>query len=185
MANLTDFISTVKRNGFNSGNRYEVLLSRTIPGSSLGSGAGTLLSQYAESVSLPGRSFSTSDIKFGTGFTQKMPYNSIFDDVSVTWRMDEAMGIKDYFDRWQNIIHNKDSGYMGFYENYKSDMTISVLNKNNQQVYRCQLFDVYPLSVAAVELSHGSVNEIAKLQVTFAYKTWSSFSGGGGQASVF
>ena len=165
---ITDFIATVAQRGFNPGNRYSINVARQLSGGV----PANVLSQYCENVSLPGRSFATSDVKFGTGFTQKMPYNTIYDDVSMTFRIDEAMGIKSYFDAWQNIIHNKNTGYMSYYDSYKSDIDIVVYNRQDAEVHRCKLMDAYPISVASTDLSHATQNEILKLTVTFAYKLW-------------
>jgi len=149
---------------FNYGNRFLVKIG----------GAGELFSAYCEQASLPGRSFATSDVKFGTGFTQKMPYNSIFDDVSMTFKLDSGMRIKKFFDAWQNKIHNKGTGYMEYYDNYKEQVMIEVYNRQDEVVYTCTIFDAYPISVASTDMSHSTQNEILKLNVTFAYKTWGS-----------
>jgi hypothetical protein len=168
MTTIKDFKAAISSHGFNAGNRFDVMIfTRAVS-------MPRFLSQYVESVSLPGRSFSTSDIKVGTGFTQKRPYNSVFDDVTMTIRLDEDLLIKKYFDDWQNVMHNKGTGYMSYLDEYKSSIEIRVFDKSNSVIYTCKLFEAYPISVAALDMNHSTQNDIAKLSVTFAYKTWGS-----------
>ena len=171
MASIEEIKGQISTFDFNYGNRFDVQISSparyTAPPTMLGS--------YIESVSLPGRSFATSDIKVGTGFTQKRPYNSIFDDVVISVRMDKGLELKKYFDGWQNLIHNKGTGYMEYLDNYKAQMNIMVYDRSDSLVYQCQVLDCYPIAIAALDFNHSTQNDIAKLSVTFAYKTWGSF----------
>jgi len=166
--------SQISRWDFNYGNRFDVAISS--PARYLN--MPNFLPQYVESVTLPGRSFATSDIKIGTGFTQKRPYNTIFEDVTMTIRMDSGLLLKEWFDGWQNLIHNKGTGYMSYIDEYKSQITINVYNRKNEKVHTCVLIDAYPINVASLDVNHSTQNDIAKLSVTFAYKTWGTAGGG-------
>lgn len=165
---ISDFVALANRIGFNPGNRYTVFISPRA-----GSFAGLdnrLLSFYCDSATLPGRSFSTSDIKFGIGLTKKMPYNSIYEDLSMTFKLDASMQIKKFFDGWQEKIHNGNTGYMSYQDTYSSDISISVMDKSDRQVYSITCYNAYPISTSQVDLAHATTNEIAKLSVTFAYE---------------
>lgn len=164
--------SQINRWDFNYGNRFDVQIGNIRKYGRMPN----FLPQYVESVQLPGRSFATSDIKFGTGFTQKRPYNTIFDDITMVVRLDSGMFLKSWFDGWQNLIHNKGTGYMEYLDSYKADMTINVYNRQNENVFSCIVLEAYPISMAAIDVNHSTQNDIAKLSVTFAYKTWGSES---------
>jgi hypothetical protein len=166
--------SQINRWDFNYGNRFDVQIGNIRKYGNMPN----FLPQYVESVQLPGRSFATSDIKFGTGFTQKRPYNTIFDDITMVVRLDSGMFLKSWFDGWQNLIHNKGTGYMEYLDSYKADMRINVYNRQNENVFSCIVLEAYPISIASIDVNHSSQNDIAKLSVTFAYKTWGSESSG-------
>lgn len=173
MAKIEDIKSQINRWDFNYGNRFDVVISEPARYTRMPN----YLPQYVESVTLPGRSFATSDIKFGTGFTQKRPYNTIFEDVTMVIRIDKDMFIKEWFDGWTNLIHNKGTGYMSYMDEYKSQIEINVYDRANRKVHTCILIDAYPINIASLDMNHASQNEIAKLSVTFAYKTWGTPQG--------
>ena len=74
MSSITDIVSSISKMGLASPNRFRVFIQGPVNPSSFGINQRDF-SNYVESVNLPGRSFTTSDIKFGTGLTKKMPYN--------------------------------------------------------------------------------------------------------------
>jgi hypothetical protein len=176
MSNINEMVASINKMGLASPNRFRVFIAGPVNPTQFGLGARDF-SNYVESVNLPGRSFTTSDIKFGTGFTKKMPYNSVFEDLQITMKVDEDSRIKAFFDAWQRKIHNNDTGFMEYQDNYKCQIKIYVYSKSDSVPYIVTVEDAYPVNVNSIELSHATRDDYQKVTVSFAYKLWSSTTG--------
>ena len=61
---------------------------------------------------------------------------------------------------------------MNYYEHYVRDMIIRQLDEQDNPVYACRVFEVYPSSVESISLSSDSRSAFSELNVTFAFRFW-------------
>ena len=63
------------------------------------------LNYRCESANLPGRSLATTEQKIGSNPVEKYPYLTTFNDMQLTFMVDDDMSQKVFFDAWLNFIN--------------------------------------------------------------------------------
>jgi hypothetical protein len=121
-----------------------------------------------ETCSLPGRQIQTFE---HTYFRQqiKVAESFINEDVSFTFNLTSDYFIKDIFDRWTNLIIDRNSYKKNYDSVYKRDVGIYQNDVKNKNVYGIKLINAFPISVQAIELD-SSAGEIQKVTVDFTYE---------------
>ena len=134
-----------------------------------------LVSSLCESASLPGISVSTGE---GGKTTQsiKYPYSWINDDVTLTFYVTNDFYIKNLWDTWIRRVVDTKNGKIGYKKYFKSDVVISVLNLDHNEVYQCTLEDAYPIGIDAIPLSNTEENGLMRLSVTLTYTNFTTKS---------
>ena len=126
------------------------------------------LNILCDSCSLPGRQMQT----FETNYTRqqvKVAQSFINEDVSFTFNLTNDMFIKRMFDKWTNMIIDRNTFKKNYDSAYKRDVGIFQNNVKNQRVYGVKLINAFPVSVQAVELN-STEGEIQKMTVEFTYE---------------
>jgi hypothetical protein len=193
--NIAEFKANISQSGILQNNKFSVFFP-IIPRVLLSTFTNTLDPQFtidstknlqfrAESASIPGISIQTADVRvLGTGITQKMPFNAVFPDISVTFLADSKDDVYKYFYSWMNNIVDF-GGTFNFlsgstYEiNYKSDyacdLYIFVYDNQGNLVKQVVLKDAFPDSITEIPLDWNDNNKAMKFTVKFAYREWSVF----------
>jgi len=136
------------------------------------------ISLLCETVSLPGRSISTTEY-FTSLKAKKMAYGYINEDINMTFLLTGDYYIKNVLDKWINKIVNYDRHTINYKDDYVSEIEIQQLNDMNVPTYSVKLLKAFPINVAAVELSNSSENSIARVSVTFTYDDWTEVTSAG------
>ena len=112
--------------------------------------------------------------------------------------LDSELQERSIFEAWQNLIINERTFNANFYDEYIGRIFIYPLHENRLEAspsrtqfpatnaaagpmarlslagYFCEMIEVYPKTIGAVELSYGANNQFAKQSVTFNYRYWES-----------
>ena len=180
MSSLNNFIANIKTEGLAKSNRFVAKIS--IPGVLNGTFQSNTLRKlelYCEAVQLPGMSVSTQQARTFGEF-REMPYERLYENVSLTFLIDNSFDIKMFFDTWINSIQNPETRSFAFYNDYISDIEINVLNSVNEAKYYTTLYECYPKSISAIQLDYNS-KDIIKFQVSINYRYWKSGTFGSSQ----
>jgi hypothetical protein len=124
----------------------------------------------AHQASLPGFQHMTSENR-NFGELTEMPYGIIYPPVQMAFYLDNTMTVKHFFDAWTNQIFNRSTRMSGYYNTYVRDITITLLDKRDRNIYTVTLIEAYPKDIQEVQLSYDN-KEIMSLNVTFNYKYW-------------
>jgi hypothetical protein len=130
----------------------------------------------AESVTIPGRAFTTSDRRIGVK-TTKVPYGIMTDDtVKMTFLLTNDYYIWKYFKSWMDLIAPPSDDIteikMNYKNNYTTDIQIQQIASGDfVPAYSISLANAYPMSLDAVELSNGS-DDYLRCTVSMAYDNW-------------
>jgi hypothetical protein len=129
------------------------------------------LSILCDSVTMPGRQISTTDLT-NNMLSIKMPYNYINDDVTMSFHITNDHYMKKFFENWTGRIFDKKKMTMKYRSSYATDIIIQQLDQRDVPVYTCVLKNAYPVTVSSYDLSNESQNGISKINVTFTYEDW-------------
>lgn len=168
MSTIDILKSTIsRRNGLARSNRFNIFM---LPPEEAFSDRKNLrdISILCESCSLPGRQIQTFEHAY---FRQqiKVAESFINEDVSFTFNLTSDYFIKEIFDRWTNLIIDRNSFKKNYDSVYKRDVGIYQQDIENKNVYGVKLINAFPISVQSIDLN-SSDGEIQKMTVIFTYE---------------
>lgn len=138
-------------------------------------GVARTLSLRCESTTLPSRTFSTLEQKFGSNPVEKYPYMSNYNDVEMTFIVSGNMEEKIFFDAWMEYINPTYKYDFRYKSDYISTLKINQYDERNNLTYSVNLIDAYPIAVNQLDLNWGST-DYHKLTVVFANSYWQNNS---------
>ena len=132
------------------------------------------LTYRCENANLPGRTLATTEQKT-YGPVEKHPYLSTYNDIDLTFIVDDDMQQKVFFDAWLNYINPTYNYNMRYKENYATTLTINQYGVSNENTYTVSLFDAYPISINQLDLDWNG-DGYHKITVSFAYTYWKNLT---------
>ena len=163
---ITNFIGQIKSKRLARTNRYRVRIPFPTT-----DGRGVQLAElFCEAVTLPGVTIATTAERF-YGEKREMPYERMFDPVTMNFYVDTEMTVKRSFDSWLNYIINPSSRAVQYYNSYTRNIQIYVDTVDEKTPYMLTLYEAYPKSIGTIQMGYES-REIMKLSVTLEYRYW-------------
>ena len=132
------------------------------------------LKYRCENAQLPGRTFATTEQET-YGPIEKFPYLTSYNDIDLTFIIEDDMNQKVFFDAWLNYINPQYNNNFRYKSDYSTVITINQYDVTNELSYSVDLIDAYPISMNQMDLSWGD-DGYHKLSVTFAYTYWKNNS---------
>ena len=132
------------------------------------------LTYRCEAANLPGRTMATTEQKT-YGPIEKFPYLMTYNDMDLTFLIDDDMKQKYLFDGWLDLINPYLNNNYGYKEEYATTITVNQYDVTNKLSYSVDLIDAYPISVNQMDLDWSNEG-LHKLTVTFAYTYWKNDS---------
>ena len=175
MASLNQFIASIKSEGLMRNSRFAVTFNS--PRSMQGGGAATDLRKillYCDNVNLPGMTLETTQAKT-FGEYREMPFNKLFDNINMSFYVDNSMHVKRMFDSWMGAIQNPQTRTFNYYKDYTTDITIQVFDIADKSRYEVMLYQCYPKTINPITLDYAD-KEVMKMTVSMNYKYWISSS---------
>ena len=166
MALLNDFIATVKNNGMMRNSRYSVIFPNA--------DKTNLVGLYCDQFTLPGLNISTQPC-LTYGETREMPYQKLYNNITVSFYVDADMKVKQFFDDWINQIQNPADRTFKYYDDYTHKVQVDVEDLENNTKYSMFLHECYPKTIQDIQLDYNS-KDIMKMQVTLSYRYWETIS---------
>jgi hypothetical protein len=174
MSDLKTFISKVKTEGIAKTNKFAVEFSLPL---GMNSGARSYYDSklqnillFCDTAQLPGVNISTVPNRT-FGELRETPYEKLFDGLPLTFYVDNSLVVKSLFDEWTNVIQNGNNRLFSYYNEYVTDILVTVLDNKGQPRYKMMMYEAYPKTVSPIQLSYDS-KEIMKLNVNFVFKYW-------------
>ena len=169
------FSSRIAANGLASPNKFEVIFKR-IPGA--GQNDLTQLSLMCDQVSLAGRDVqAVLDLQYG--IRRQVAYNApAYTPLSVSFLCTDQMLEKTILDKWNNLIVPVQRGFhVEYYDKYIGELDVYVLDRSGKKrTYHMHYHEVYPKTITAVELNHGTTNATVRVTAEIQYAFWTTNS---------
>ena len=164
------FIANVKTRGLARPNRFQVNIA--FPGGIALPYTSVLSNLFCEVAALPGYTVATMPHRT-IGEPREIPYEPMYDPVTLTFYMDSSYEIKDAFETWMSYIIDPVTKSHGYYSKYTSTILITAENVDRSVPYQVTLFEAYPKSMQSVTLDQNS-REVMRLSIGLSYKYWRS-----------
>lgn len=168
---LTSFIGNVK-NGLAKNTHYDVFFStpRVVSSSLYDYATLEKIMMFCEQTQLPGMNMATTAIRT-YGEVREMPYEKMFEPVTMTFYVDKEMKVKLFFDEWLSNIQNPFTRTFAYYEDYISNIDVIVYDTQLNSRYKVSMYEAYPKSISAIQMDYNN-KDVMRIQVTFQYKYW-------------
>ena len=170
---LNEFISKVKSTGLAKTNRYRVTIATPALMTGL-MNSGRLITLFCESTSLPGQVIATTEQRI-MGETREFPYKKNYDNIPMSFYIDNNFEVKAFFDNWLNSVSNTQNKITSYYKDYIAPtVLIEVLPMDSEvSTYSITLHEAYPKGISPIQLSADS-RDIAKIGVSLNYKYYTT-----------
>jgi hypothetical protein len=181
--NPNDFLSHINgNNGLSKPSKFEVQITIPLPLVTATdvriANFGELsrsLSLQCESAELPGKNLVTDDVKI-YGPTFKLPYQTQYNDISLTFLCSGNFYERSLFDSWLNLIMPTDTNNLRFPKGsnitgsngYLTEVLIKQYVDVGNEIYNVTLIDAFPIAIQAQTLNW-SDDGFHRLTVTFSY----------------
>jgi len=181
--NVADFSSKISGHGLASPNKFEVDFTH-IPGQN-DRGAREQLSLMCDQCSLAGRDVqAVLDLQYG--IRRQVVYNApAYTPLSLSFICTDNMNEKRILDKWNNkCVNTTGNFHVAYYNDYIGHLDVYVLDRSGKhRTYHMHYHEVYPKTVTAVELNHGTTNSALRVtaEIQYAYWTTSDIYAPGGQ----
>jgi len=134
------------------------------------------LNYSIESTAMPGRSVSTATYKI-QGPKREMPYELLYNnEIQMVFRLGEDMLEKLIFEDWINRVAPYSNGFINYYDTFVQELSISQLDRSDNEVMKVTLHEVYPKVITDLDLSGMKTDESQSVSVSLAYRDYSIVS---------
>ena len=135
------------------------------------------LTYLCEIAEMPGRGFMNVDVRY-YGPNQKLPYNTQYEDITLTFLCRNEGIERQFFDDWLSTINPVHTFDFSYRDEYSVDIDIfhyTDVDENDEGVptpkYNITLKDAYPLLINPQAMTWGD-DQFLRLSVTFTYTKW-------------
>ena len=172
MNTLKEFISYVK-SGVAKNNKFLVAIH--LPESLAGMREINMrrVILFCDQTSIPGTSFASAPIR-SYGETREVPYERLYEQVTLGFYVDADMTVKYLFDKWIELIQNPTSRDYSYPQQYRcNSIEIRVGNNEEEMAYNTTLYNCFPKAIAPIQLDYAG-KEVMKMNITISYEYYTT-----------
>ena len=174
---VNTFSSRIAKKGLASPNKFEVVFTH-IPGARNSGDDEMQLNLMCDQVSLAGRDVQAIlDLQYGV--RRQVVYNApAYTPLSLSFLCTDKMDEKRILDEWNNKCVPVEGGFhVAYYDDYVGHLDVYVLDRSGKKrTYHMHYHEVYPKTVTAVEMNHGTTNATMRVTAEIQYAFWTTNS---------
>ena len=134
---------------------------------------GRQIDLHCDSISMPGHDLQVQSVQHGSAPARDMVQSHDYaGNISASFYLDSHLRERHFFEMWMKMAVNVHTHKANYYDDYIGSMEIFQLDGNNQVTYAIKATEVYPATIGGIEYSYANANQIAKMNVGFAYRQW-------------
>jgi len=171
-SNINEMIESIRRSGVAYSNRYELMFG--IPNMFPTGNPAELknLTVRCDSVTVPGRGFSTTPYRF-YGPARNMPYEPIYSgEINISVILSADLRERKFFEDWMNFVCSRDNFKFGYYDDYITDLEITVFSKDEIPTHRFFVEEVYPKSIGDLQMGYDKDNDYLRQDITLSFRKY-------------
>tara|TARA_Y100001951_G_scaffold35412_1_gene27954 strand:- start:658 stop:1224 length:567 start_codon:yes stop_codon:yes gene_type:complete len=169
---VSKFSSSISKTGLASPNKFEMVFKR-IP---WGQGEAKQMNLMCDQATLAGRDVQAIlDLQYG--IRRQVVYNApTYTPLSLSFLCSDQMTEKRVLDRWNDLCVGVRKNFnVGYYDDYIGELDVYVLDRSGKhRTYHMHYHEIYPKTVAAVELNHSTTNATLRITASFEYAYWTT-----------
>jgi hypothetical protein len=131
-----------------------------------------------EAAELPGRGFLSLDVRY-YGPNQKLPYQTQYEDTTMTFLCRSESFERQFFDDWMELINPSNTYDFNYRSDYETTIEIIQLaefgesdsSRAPKETYKITLYNAYPTLVNPQPVTWAD-DQVQRLAVTFTYHKW-------------
>lgn len=162
-----NFLAAIKTSGLATQNRFWVGFA---PPKVMGKSAESVL-LYCKSASVPGVNIASSPERL-TGEVREIPYDRNYGAANLAFWNRADFDTRNYFERWIDGIQDPQTRELAYFDDYRTDVKITVLDKMDKPRYEVTLFDAHPKNIGMLSLDNETPGAMT-FDVTFDYQRYS------------
>ena len=132
------------------------------------------LALQCETAELPGKSILTTEVKI-YGPTFKVPYQTQYDEITLTFMCTNEFYERKLFDRWLECIMPSDTNNLRFAKDdetrYMTNIKVVQYDDFIRQIYAIELIDAFPIGIAP-QTVNWSDDGFHRVSIRFAYQKY-------------
>ena len=130
-------------------------------------------------VTMPGKNIRTVTNENVYGPTYEMAQGLTYaESVSMNFYLGTTHFERTFFMNWIDMIVKPDSYNLEYYDNYRRDIDVYQLDKNNLKTAGIRLYQCYPKTIGPMEFSQEN-GEVGQISVEFVFKEHTHIDGSG------
>ena len=143
-------------------NRFNIFIPR----------AGDKIQFLAKAGNIPAATIGIVEVQW-RGSVLKLAGDRTFENWTVTILNDVEFSARTAIEAWQQEIQEMGGGNGSTTTDYLiSRAFVEQLNKDDSVLARYEFFNMFPLNIGAIELSHETVDALEQFDVEFAFSHW-------------
>ena len=143
-------------------NRFKIFIPR----------AGNRIEFLAKAGNIPAATLGVVEVQW-RGSVLKLAGDRTFENWSVSIINDSEFSARTALEAWQTEIQELDGGNGATTTDYLiSRAFVEQLDKSDAVLARYEFFNMFPLSIGSIELSHETVDALEQFDVEFAFSHW-------------
>ena len=131
-------------------------------------------------ITMPARTFNTSPYRIA-GASYKYPTSVQYSDITATFIGDKFLRLRSFFENWQSMIYDNQTGMFNFYKEYTAPVDVFQLGSfqtaedRDRATYGIRMREAFPSVIGEVQYDSGTQNSYVAITVTFSYRDWLNF----------
>jgi hypothetical protein len=132
-----------------------------------------IISLFCDSTSLPSQKILTKRHTI-YGETEPRPYSVDFGStINLTFVLDASMHVRSFFDRWMDMVVDRDSNNVNYQSYYVGGLRVAQLrSKEHTEAYAAEFVGAFPIAVNLLPVDNNQSNIVHRMDVTFEYRKW-------------
>lgn len=160
--NLAGFISKLKSSsGLSLASQYIVTIADPYAND---------ITILVDSVSVPGVNLMTQEVRT-FGEIVMTPYGVLYSPISMSVLLDNTGNQLRYFHDWSNSVVDRHTRFVHYKRDYAKTVTIAMLTRNGDVVYKIELEDAWPIAVSDIQLDYSNTGT-NKINIQLQYSRW-------------
>lgn len=129
-----------------------------------------LVSMWCHMAQTPQTTILTQDNHIEAGVRRKYAYDQDYQNLTLSFYVDQDYKIKQFFDQWKSIIvpQNRNFGYPDDYT--ANSLNLYIINQEDESTYKYEYSRIFPKSINAIELSYENGNTYSTFSVDFVFE---------------